>query len=168
MVFAPVDSSTQNRKRAIGTRALGALAMWSTASPKKRRRLPRGVTVTPSPATNSKATKMNYDYLAIIILPVTDESEIENTFCGLCLSPSKSEGNVLLPFEELRKVIEALLCGTCGAGGLVVQARTRGFASSLSVLCTNPSCGVWRNANATRRTKVFDRGAHRSCWKNGN
>jgi hypothetical protein len=119
MVFAPVDSSTQNRKRATGDRALGALAMWSTASPKKKRRLTRA-TVTPSPATNSKATKMNYDYLAITILPVTDESEIENTFCGLCLSPPKSAGNVLLPFEELRKVIEGLLYGTFGAGGLVV------------------------------------------------
>jgi hypothetical protein len=62
------------------------------------------------------------------------------------------------------RFIEGLLCGTCGTGSLVVQARTRSFASSVSVLCTNPSCEVWGDSKASR-SKVFDRDAHRSSWK---
>jgi hypothetical protein len=146
--------------------------MWSATSPLRKRRLTyvSGKTasttpsiVTPSPATYSKATKNNYDYLRITILPVTDESELENVFCGSCFTP-KQEGNVLLPFVELRKVIEGLLCGTCGTGKLVAQARTKSFASPVSVLCTDRSCGVWRKAKASR-SQVFDREVHRSAWK---
>jgi hypothetical protein len=173
VVVGSLVSLIKKRKKTTGSWALGALAMWSATSPLRKRRLKyvsgktastMPSTVTPSPATYSKATKNNYDYLRITRLPsMTDESKLENIFCGLYFTP-KEEGNVLLPFEELRQVIEGILCDTCRTGKLVAHAWTKSFASSVSVLCTNPSCGVWRNAKASR-SQVFDREVHRLAWK---